>query len=265
MVIIREIQVSLFLFTQRIHVMEEYNAFTITIANLSEYNKGNLVEEIIDFPTTGDIISRAFHTIGIKGENKNAKEYVITDFDSKMPALSKGIDEFTSLDEPNYLANVMASMSSEEENLFEPVIETTGNFTAEKAINLAANLDCYEMIDASTEEELGRYMLEDSETIRDLGELECYFDFESYGRDQAINENGTFINGGYLRKTDKEWTIEYEGLADEIPEEYLVMADFGEEQKEEKKSLENFMNEVKAVEQEQIKEPKVRNKDELTR
>lgn len=65
-------------------------------------------------------------------------------------------------------------------------------------INLAENLDCYDFyIGVSDDETLGRIYAEDMEMIDIPENLRDYFDYEAYGRDMRINEDGSFVKGGF--------------------------------------------------------------------
>ena len=50
-----------------------------------------------------------------------------------------------------------------------------------------------------------------------------YFDFEAYGRDARINENGRYINGGYMIRSGDSFEEIYHGKTD-IPKEDRVFA-----------------------------------------
>ena len=66
-------------------------------------------------------------------------------------------------------------------------------------INLAENLDCYDFyIGVSDDETLGRIYAEDMEMIDIPENLRDYFDYEAYGRDMRINEDGSFVKGGFF-------------------------------------------------------------------
>lgn len=54
-------------------------------------------------------------------------------------------------------------------------------------------------------------------------ELKNYFDYEAYGRDVRLNENGCFVEGGYLTRNSSGFVPQYAG-PEEIPPEHRVFA-----------------------------------------
>ena len=53
----------------------------------------------------------------------------------------------------------------------------------------------------SDDETLGRIYAEDMELINIPENLRDYFDYEAYGRDMRINEDGGFVKGGFSSPT----------------------------------------------------------------
>lgn len=91
-------------------------------------------------------------------------------------------------------------------------------------INLAENLDCYDFyIGVSNDETLGRIYAEDMEMIDIPENLRDYFDYEAYGRDMRINEDGSFVKGGFFLPNGSQFIEYYHGRED-IPAEHKVFA-----------------------------------------
>ena len=91
-------------------------------------------------------------------------------------------------------------------------------------INLAENLDCYDFyIGVSDDETLGRIYAEDMEMIDIPENLRDYFDYEAYGRDMRINEDGSFVKGGFLLPNGSQFIEYYHGRED-IPDEHKVFS-----------------------------------------
>ena len=65
--------------------------------------------------------------------------------------------------------------------------------------------------------------------------LQNYIDYEAYGRDVAMDENGSFTDQGYVRDTGDRFCEYYDGERGSIPEEYRVMT-FQDDLPEEEKS-----------------------------
>ena len=82
-------------------------------------------------------------------------------------------------------------------------------------INLAENLDCYDFyIGVSDDETLGRIYAEDMEMIDIPENLRDYFDYEAYGRDMRINEDGSFVKGGFFLPNGSQFIEYYHGRED---------------------------------------------------
>ena len=91
-------------------------------------------------------------------------------------------------------------------------------------INLVENLDCYDFyIGVSDDETLGRIYAEDMELINIPENLRDYYDYEAYGRDMRINEDGGFVKGGFFLPNGSQFIEYYHGLED-IPDEHKVFA-----------------------------------------
>ena len=108
---------------------------------------------------------------------------------------------------------------------FEAVIDS-GEHTSSVAdlINLTQNLDCFEFYPGVGDDEtLGRIYVEDMEAIDVPEHLLNYFDYEAYGRDIRINEDGHFAPGGYVLNNSGKFIEHYHGIED-IPAEHRVFS-----------------------------------------
>jgi hypothetical protein len=77
-------------------------------------------------------------------------------------------------------------------------------------INLTQNLDCYGFYPGvSDEETLGRIYVDDLEMLDVPDQVKPYFDYEAYGRDACIHENGHFAPGGYVVKESDHFVEVY--------------------------------------------------------
>ena len=70
---------------------------------------------------------------------------------------------------------------------------------------------------------LGRIYVEDMEAIDVPEHLLNYFDYEAYGRDIRINEDGHFAPGGYVLNNGGKFIEHYHGIED-IPAEHRVFS-----------------------------------------
>ena len=214
--------------------------FAAFITNLGKYNEGELVGEWVKFPTTAEEMKEVFKRIGIgqKDDFGNPyEEWFITDYDCYVDGLYSKLGEYENLDELNYLASKLDEMSESEYAQFQAGMEMGDHCgSLQEIINLTENLDCYEVYPHIEDyDDLGRYYIEELEVMQVPEHLQNYIDYEAYGRDVAMDENGSFTDQGYVRDTGDRFCEYYDGERGSIPDEYRVMA-FQDDLPEEEKS-----------------------------
>lgn len=153
--------------------------FEAYVTNLGKYNEGELVGEYLKFPTTPEEVQALLKRIGIDGD---------------VLGLYDHLGEYENIDELNHLACVISELDQGDLEKFEAVIDS-GEYTGsvKELINLAQNLDCFEFYPGVTDDEtLGRIYVEDMEAIDVPEHLLNYFDYEAYGRDIRLNEDGHY-------------------------------------------------------------------------
>ena len=202
--------------------------FAAFITNLGKYNEGDLVGEWVKFPTTAEEMKEVFRRIGIGQKDdfgQPHEEWFITDYDCYVDGLYDKLGEYENLDELNYLASKLDEMSQSEYAQFQAGMELGDHCgSLQEIINLTENLDCYEIYpDIEDYDDLGRYYIEELDVMQVPEHLKNYIDYEAYGRDVAIDENGTFTDQGYVRDTGDRFCEYYDGERGSIPEEYRVM------------------------------------------
>ena len=90
---------------------------------------------------------------------------------------------------------------------------------------LFRSLDCYDfMPDISDEEALGKYYLQELDAFSIPEELIDYIDYEAYGCNAVVSENGEFVQDGYIRRNGSSFYEFYDGQPEGIPKEYRVMS-----------------------------------------
>ena len=214
--------------------------FAAFITNLGKYNEGELVGEWVKFPTTAEEMKEVFKRIGIgqKDDFGNPyEEWFITDYDCYVDGLYDKLGEYESLDELNYLASKLEEMSDSEYAQFQAGMEMGDHCgSLQEIINLTENLDCYEIYpDIEDYDDLGRYYIEELDAMQVPEHLKNYIDYEAYGRDVAMDENGSFTDQGYVWDTGSSFHEFYDGERGSIPDEYRVMS-FQDDLPEEEKS-----------------------------
>ena len=214
--------------------------FAAFITNLGKYNEGELVGEWVKFPTTAEEMKEVFKRIGIGQKDdfgQPYEEWFITDYDCYVDGLYSKLGEYENLDELNYLASKLDEMSDSEYAQFQAGMEMGDHCgSLQEIINLTENLDCYEVYpDIHDYDDLGRYYIEELDVMQVPEHLQNYIDYEAYGRDVALEENGTFTDQGYVRDTGDSFHEYYDGERGSIPDEYRVMT-FQDDLPEEEKS-----------------------------
>ena len=196
--------------------------FAAFITNLGKYNEGELVGEWVKFPTTAEEMKEVFKRIGIGQRDDFGhpyEEWFITDYDCYVDGLYSKLGEYESLDELNYLASKLDEMSESEYAQFQAGMEMGDHCGSLQEIY----------------DDLGRYYIEELDVMQVPEHLQNYIDYEAYGRDVAMEENGSFTDQGYVRDTGNRFCEYYDGERGSIPDEYRVMT-FPDDLPEEEKS-----------------------------
>ena len=192
------------------------------MTNLGKYNEGEMCGEYLKLPATKDDVKTLLSRIGVDGVLY--EEIIITDYETDVGGLKQLFCEYESIDELNYLAAQLSDLDDRDLAKFEAALEHADHISSvEFLINLAQNLDCYEYYpDIMSYEDLGYYNAEQMESLLIPENLEYYIDFESYGRDIAINEDGVLTGIGYVCRNGEDFTEYYKGR--HIPDEYRIFA-----------------------------------------
>jgi antirestriction protein len=191
------------------------------ITNLGKYNEGELVGEYLKLPARKGDVQSLLARIGADGVLY--EEIFIADYKTDVSGLRR-LGEYESVDELNYLASLLSELDEPELEKFEAAA-SCGDFggSTKDLINLTQNLDCYEYYPGvSDNDELGRYLIGELGYEEIPESLENYIDYDGYGRDFSVNEDGEFVNGGYVLRNGDAFVERYDGR--DIPEEYRIFA-----------------------------------------
>ena len=215
-------------------------SFEAFVTNLGKYNEGELVGEWVKFPTTEDDLKKVFERIGIGSADEFGhvyEEWFITDYETPIYGVHDMLGEYECLDKLNYLASRIDELDKWEQEKLVAIMESGCDEVSDidDLINLTYNLDCYDFIPSITDEsDLGYYYVHDAGIYseKELGPLANYIDYERFGRDVAMDENGRFTDEGYIRNTGDSWDRVFDGSREDIPDEYRI-TDSGEESERE--------------------------------
>ena len=127
----------------------------------------------------------------------------------------------------NYLAALIDELSLSDQEKLVAIMEAGCDEVSDidDLINLTFNLDCYDIMPGINDEsDLGYYYAHEAGIYseKDLGPLANYIDYERYGRDIAMDEQGRFTDEGYVRVASERWDRQFNGELDDIPDEYRI-------------------------------------------
>ena len=102
---------------------------------------------------------------------------------SELNALVQALDEFSDMSIRKYAAAAVMARPH----------------TTEQAKHLAENLDLFDFaLSASTPEEYGKYMIQQSGRFEYDENLDAFYDYEKYGTERMNEEDGMFTDRGYI-------------------------------------------------------------------
>lgn len=175
----------------------------VFITNLGKYNEGELVGKWVELPVYDDDLAEILDEIQICHDDVKYynsvgapyEEIFITDYEcDDIPDLK--IDEYTSIDELNELEEDLESLSEDEIDVINIIVNEAGD-TVEEAMDIVNEdnyriyYDCYNMTDVAY------VIIEECGYLDDAPEmLARYFDYEAFGRDLELDGRYYFGDNG---------------------------------------------------------------------
>lgn len=207
------------------------------VTNFGRYNEGYLDGEFLKLPATTEEVQALLKRIHVDGVRYEG--IFITDYKTDILGLHGCLGEYESIDELNYLTSLLDELDEWEVEKFAAAVDFGEYNSVKDLINLTQNLDCFEFYAGiENEEDLGRFYIEEMCTLEIPEHLANYIDYETYGRDMSLDEDGRFTEGGYVVRTGDSFTELYSGR-DDLLDEYRIFA-YPEPEKSIKKTLESY-------------------------
>ncbi len=201
--------------------------FSAYVMNLELYNEGRLCGVRVDFPITHgggvglkEAVGKALGSIHVDGEGYGG--YFIAGYQTDIKGLADCLGERENLFMLNFLARKIAGMDCGKAQ-FEAMLgfgKNTGS--VEGLINLVDNAGCfYFMPEVADDYQLGYgYAVKSglfAEELKNMGTLANFIDYEAYGRDIRLRDNGIHTENGYISLKDSI-KIYFDPSKDGIPE-----------------------------------------------
>lgn len=168
----------------------------IFLTNLGKYVEGCLVGQWVKLPVPEDKLESVLKQIGI---NDEYEEYFITDYETSFHGLRDVLGEYESIENLNELAEMLESLSSDDEDKLGAVLEVESCRNITDIKGLVESLDEFDLItDIDDDGDLGRCLIDDCGVLSVPEHLQNYIDYEAYGRDVRLEQNITYISYGCL-------------------------------------------------------------------
>ena len=160
----------------------------IFITNLGKYNEGELVGEWVKLPVSEEELKAVFERIGI---NEVYEEHFITDYETDVDNFEIG--EYDSIGSLNEIAETLECLYEYEREIVSVLLSE--GYSLEEALEKKDN--CFIYYDCFTMEDVAIEYAEETGLLNDIPEnLQCYFDFDAFGRDMGIEGYFVFTNNG---------------------------------------------------------------------
>ena len=174
----------------------EPNAITVAVTSKTEPEDTNHITWLF-LPMIQEEIDRAL----LRGGITDPADVRLRLEDSQLPnKVDVLLDmERENLSDLNALAQAADSLSDSDMNKLGAVVMLAKPKSAAQIKNLAENLDLFDFApSASTPEEYGKYMIQQSGHFDYDENLDAFYDYEKYGTERMNAEDGMFTDRGYI-------------------------------------------------------------------
>ena len=176
--------------------------FKAFVANLGKYKEGELIGEWVEFPADEDEFDEVLERIGVGLDfDKRYWDYFFSDYEYvDCPDFRFGENEnFLTLNE---VAEKIEDFDKWDMDKLHAIVEAWGTY---EVLNYLDDFDIDDFnlyTDIEDEHDLGRYWVEESGCydLKTLGNLANYIDYEKFGRDIYLENNGSFTSYGYIER-----------------------------------------------------------------
>ncbi len=171
-------------------------------------------------PVTAEEVRDLLKRIHVHGARY--EEIFITVYETDIPGLRDCLGEHESIDELNYLGSLLDKLEEWETEKIAAV--DFGEYNSVKdLINPTQNLNCFEFYTGiENKDGLDRCYIEEMCTLEISEYWENYIDYEAYGRDMSLDEDGHFTESGCVVRIGDSFTEIYSDGSD-IPDEYRIL------------------------------------------
>ena len=174
----------------------EPNAITVAVTSKSEPEDTNHITWLF-LPMVQEEIDRAL----LRGGITDPSEIRLSLEDSWLPHEVLDLLDMDHVDisELNALVQALDEFSDMSIRKYAAAAVMARPHTTEQAKHLAENLDLFDFApSASTPEEYGKYMIQQSGRFEYDENLDAFYDYEKYGTERMNEEDGMFTDRGYI-------------------------------------------------------------------
>ena len=168
----------------------------VYVANIGRYLSGAANDGIwVSFPAKPSVLNKTLDEIGVGV----ADEYFTPAAESsELDGLASVIGEYESLGQINALARALVLLDENDLQKVEAILDLESPSLPQLMMILEV-LDDYDFWpDIHTDEDLGRYCVDELGALNVPDHLRNYIDYEAYGRDIRLESSGGFAAGGFL-------------------------------------------------------------------